>query len=353
MKKGLCVFLALVLIIGVCPMNALAVEEPAFAFELSVDGGQTKEVRTGDVITVVLHLRRTDSDAPYTMYAMQDEIRYDSSFFELVEGSVVLSTGIQSTDIGMRDQYREFYMNYLSTSGGAQWDSNTMIGSFQLRIIGTTGVTKITNEDYLVSTKDGSGSYSCEGNELTIILSTECTIRFQSNGGAAIADQIVQYGEKVSRPEDPVRDGYTFEGWYQDIDLTIPWDFENDTARGNLTLYAKWMQGQQIVPGEDSVDSENEMPWMILGVVFLLILILLLLLLLTGYQVRFNSMGGSPVKTQRVHKGKKVSKPNNPTKAGSIFMGWYIDPRCTSKWNFETNTVSKKMVLYAKWEEAV
>ena len=69
-------------------------------------------------------------------------------------------------------------MNYLSMSGGEKWNADTLIGSFQLKVVGESGVTKITNEDYLVSFKDGTGSYSCESNELTIIFSTDCVVTF-------------------------------------------------------------------------------------------------------------------------------------------------------------------------------
>ena len=64
------------------------------------------------------------------MYAMQDEIRYDSSFFRLVEDSALLGKGIQSTDISVLGGFREFYMNFLSFSGGEQWQPKTRVGSF-------------------------------------------------------------------------------------------------------------------------------------------------------------------------------------------------------------------------------
>ena len=71
--------------------------------------------------TFNLNTDRTARDA-YTMYGMQNEIRYDSNFFQLVEGSALLSNGISTTDIGLRDNYREFYMNFVSLSGGEEWE---------------------------------------------------------------------------------------------------------------------------------------------------------------------------------------------------------------------------------------
>ncbi|MDR2813876.1 MAG: InlB B-repeat-containing protein [Prevotellaceae bacterium] len=64
---------------------------------------------------------------------------------------------------------------------------------------------------------------------------------FNSNGGSAVASQMVASG-KVEQPAPaPTRSGYTFAGWYQDVALTKAWDFfTNDVITGNLTLYAKW-----------------------------------------------------------------------------------------------------------------
>lgn len=274
MKKCMSLLLVLILVAGMLPATAFAAEEPVFRFELSVDGGETKQVRTGDIITVVLRLKRTDGTDSYTMYAMQDEIRYDSDFFELVEGSAMLREGIASTDIGMRDNYREFYMNFLSTAGGETWEADTLVGSFQLKVIATSGVTKITNQDYLISTKDGSGSFACTGNELTILLSTECTVSFESNGGSKVPDQIVPYGEKIERPDDPTREGYVFDTWYKDLDRTEPWDFDKDTVSGNLTLFAGWTAAPVAEP---EMPSGCGFPWWILMVILLMLFLFRLL----------------------------------------------------------------------------
>ena len=245
-----------------CMSTMAANDDMTFSFDLTVDGKDTKEVQTGDIITVVLRLKRTDASEAYQMYAMQDEIRYDSTFLELVEDSAVLGSGITSTDIAMVDQYREFYMNYLSMSGGEKWNADTLVGSVQFKVIGASGVTKITSEDYLVSVKDGSDSYACEANEVTVVISTECTVSFKSNGGSEIGNQTVLFGEKITRPKDPVREGYVFSGWYADIHLTDEWDFEKDVVEGNMSLYAKWTEkvsgGMDEESGTDDKESDRE-----------------------------------------------------------------------------------------------
>jgi len=274
MQNRIRTLLAVIFASILLPYVVLTVQasEEKFQFELSVDGKDTKEVESGDVITVVLRLKRTDADEEYTMYAMQDEIRYDSTFLELVEGSAMLGTGIASTDIAMVDRYREFYMNYLSMGGGEKWNADTLLGSFQLKVTGDSGVTKITSEDYLVSFKDGSGSYPCEANDLTIILSTDCVVTFRTNGGSELEDITVQFGEKIPRPEDLKREGYELEGWYTDIHLTEEWDFDEDMVEGNMSLYAKWTEAMEGTAVQGTGAETVCWWWILLLIIVILIL---------------------------------------------------------------------------------
>lgn len=66
------------------------------------------------------------------------------------------------------------------------------------------------------------------------------TVTFDSNGGSAVPDQGVYEGEKVTKPGDPTRGGYTFVAWYKEEGLTTEWKFDTDTVSSNITLYAKW-----------------------------------------------------------------------------------------------------------------
>lgn len=67
------------------------------------------------------------------------------------------------------------------------------------------------------------------------------------------------------------------------------------------------------------------------------------------YLVEFNSMGGSPVQSQSVASGSKATEPDDPTKDGYTFGGWYSDLGLTDAWTFATDTVASNMMLYAKW----
>jgi len=67
------------------------------------------------------------------------------------------------------------------------------------------------------------------------------TVSFNSNGGSAVASQLVNYNETVTpRPSDPTLVGYEFAGWYKDSDLIQPFEFQATPITGNVTLYAKW-----------------------------------------------------------------------------------------------------------------
>lgn len=280
LKKWFIFLLTILLLLPTLCLTALAADTPEFRYELTVDGKDTVEVNTGDIITVTLHLYRTDADAAYTMHAMQDEIRYDSEYFELVPDSALLGNGIQSTDIALVDNHREFYMNFVSLSGGAQWAATSRVGSFQLRVIGESGVTTITNQDFLVSLPDGSGSYSCQANELTVILSTDCTVKFQSNGGTPIDPVIAIYGETLTRPDDPIREGKHLEGWYKDIHLSEEWNFETDVVKGNMTLYAKWADGDPVIEDGECVICGRPAAVEIFGITLCLRCLILLLIIL-------------------------------------------------------------------------
>ena len=347
MRKGIALILAAVLLLSGAMTAFAADTSREFFFELSVDGSDQKRVQTGDVITVVFTLHRTDSEENYDMYAMQNEIRYDSAFFKLVEGSAMLSNGISTTEIGLRDNFREFYMNFVSLSGGESWEAKRLIGSFQLEVIATSGVTKITNQDYLVSTANGMDSYSAACQDVTIILSTDCTVSFETNGGSAIPDQTVQYGEKLQRPADPIRAGYHLEDWYRDLDMQQPWDFETDTVQGNMTLYAKWEPGDPV----DASGDGSGFPWwwLLLGLGILGLLILLLVLLQNRKTVKFETNCKMKIPEQKVKKGGYAQRPEEPTREGRTFAGWFYDAECTERWFFESDKVVENTTLYAKW----
>ncbi len=65
------------------------------------------------------------------------------------------------------------------------------------------------------------------------------------------------------------------------------------------------------------------------------------------FKVRFDSDGGSAVSTQRVQDGLYAEKPENPTKDGYQFAGWFLNGEL---YDFET-PVTGEITLTAKWYE--
>lgn len=343
MKKLTSIILAIIMLLAIIPFSAMAADDSqTFHYDLSSDGKNQVNVDPGDIVTVVFTLKRSDADEPYTMYAMQNEIKYDSNFFELVEGSAFTADNIQTNDIALRDNYREFYMNYVSLTGGVQWDPTVTIGSFQLKVIAESGTSVVSNEQCQVSLKDGSDSYAITTQDLTVVVSSECTVHFESNGGSKVDDQTVPYGEKVKRPEDPTREGYHLEGWYSDLDLQNKWDFDKDTVTGNMTLYAKWLEGSAPVKSGDL----GGLLWVIIAVAAVII-IALIILLLTRKTVKFDSDGGTAVQSVKAFKGKKIAAPAEPVKEGASFDGWFTDDG--ARWDFHKDTVENNMTLHARW----
>ncbi|MBR5617600.1 MAG: InlB B-repeat-containing protein [Oscillospiraceae bacterium] len=66
------------------------------------------------------------------------------------------------------------------------------------------------------------------------------TITFDTKGGTDVAAQTQMYGELLTEPEPPTREGYRFTGWYKDYNCDEQWDIQNDTVEVDLTLYAGW-----------------------------------------------------------------------------------------------------------------
>ena len=67
------------------------------------------------------------------------------------------------------------------------------------------------------------------------------------------------------------------------------------------------------------------------------------------FVVTFDSNGGNSVDSQNVEKGEKIKKPEDPTRFGYTFLGWY-DLNTNEKWSFSGGVVTEDVVLTAKWE---
>ena len=80
------------------------------------------------------------------------------------------------------------------------------------------------------------------------------TVTFNSNGGSAVASQKVTEGKAVTKPADPTRSGYTFQGWFSDSKLTKAYDFKA-AVKADATLCAKWSKSPAPAPAPRPSDQ--------------------------------------------------------------------------------------------------
>ena len=79
------------------------------------------------------------------------------------------------------------------------------------------------------------GGYSSGGGSS----SSKYTLHYESNGGTSYKDESYSSGTTVTLDKAPVRESYTFTGWYADKALTDK--ITNVKMTGNKTVYAGWV----------------------------------------------------------------------------------------------------------------
>jgi len=200
-------------------------------------------------------------------------------------------------------------------------------------------------------------------------------VLFDTKGGSSIPPTTgLSYGDRVPKPADPVRDGYTFGGWYLDEDGTKAWNFA-DTILGDMTLYAKWVStatptptaAQDLQPtaqptGDESTARPTTEPPQptgdegskpaggilpLLGGILILILILLIILILfLRHTVTFliPATGGIEQYRVKVWHGKLIDVDKLPGYLRTA--GWYRDQERNDAWDFEEDRVRKSIELY-------
>ncbi len=225
----------------------------------------------------------------------------------------------------------------------------------------------------------------------------EYTVRFLMNIKPAVDEGVyntatVISGQKVTRPAtDPEREGYTFAGWYAEEDCATEFDF-NTAITEDTDIYAKWTINQYTVtyvPGEggslpDGADASITVDY---GTVLTDLptptntdntklfmgwyLDISQNIMYTNQpiesnttltarwadaesvcEITFNTLGGSEVESVTVIKNEVTAagyKPENPTKEGYTFGGWYKEEGCTTEFVFGTDSVTGDTTLYAGW----
>jgi uncharacterized repeat protein (TIGR02543 family) len=66
------------------------------------------------------------------------------------------------------------------------------------------------------------------------------------------------------------------------------------------------------------------------------------------YLLTFDTNGGTDVVALREHSGNAITAPDDPTKDGYTFDGWFIDDECKNAFEFDVMPASNT-TIYAKW----
>ena len=138
-----------------------------------------------------------------------------------------------------------------------------------------------------------------------------CIVQFESNGGTKVESEEVVCGEMVGRPDDPTKDGFTFQSW---IYGGSPFNFDQMTIDEDMILVAKW----QVEDGVETV------------------------------KVHFDANGGELAGDDEVvvKKGGKISEPVDPTRTSYEFVGWKLGDE-----DFDfSQPIDDDITLVAAWE---
>ena len=206
------------------------------------------------------------------------------------------------------------------------------------------------------------------------------TITFNSNGGSFVEAITDVFGSVVTAPKSPTKTGFTFAGWFTDNNT-----FQNEYTFStmpdtNPTIYAKWnINGYSIEfifnNGEDNYVFEGEFDdeivfpetptktgysfggWFTDNETFenefnettlTSSLQLYAKWNINSYYIYFNTNGGSILSSIYAEYGSEVSSPDNPTKIGFTFSGWFTDQTYNDEFVFDTMPAHNS-TAYARW----
>ena len=174
-------------------------------------------------------------------------------------------------------------------------------------------------------------------------------VSFNSMGGLYVDPVIAAENTTITAPDNPVKTGYDFAGWFKEAACDSEWDFATDTVTSNLTLFAKWTPKSCTVTFKDydgttlktqivnyggaataPADPDNKPHYHFTGwdVAFTNITAnttVTALYSINSYTVTFKDYDGTTLKTQIVNYGGAAAAPANPNnKPHYHFTGWDV-----------------------------
>ena len=196
-----------------------------------------------------------------------------------------------------------------------------------VRVVVSLGFEKKGEDEVDDSEKDAIGGAASDGEsvQLYLDLSVKMVVQVVKNGSVQAEHEAV-LGE-VEEPllfevhVDPglvasksVRIAHV-HGYEHDTEIIVPESIDRD--RGIVRFYASKFSTYALLASE-------------------------------SVAVDFEANGGSAVASQTIGFGGKVARPDDPTRAGYTFGGWFVDEGCTQAFDFDT-PVERPLTLFAKW----
>ncbi len=246
----------------------------SFDFEFTVNGGTAATVSVGEELSFQVELKRTDGgrSGEYTMYSMQDEIIFDSSYFSLVESSMEIAASydfnVRTLEDGVRK--RIIISRVVVSPAGASTPDNLIVATFKLAALAPIQGETITSRNYRVNARTGE-TYITTGNDVTVTVKgpgpAHHAVVFDGGEGAVGTPPSVggqAEGDRFTLPDNTFRkEGYIFTGWNDGAKTYAAGD--NYVMPGHaVTFTARWQEdtgsdkppGGDVVPPEGSPDFE-------------------------------------------------------------------------------------------------
>ncbi|WP_082389551.1 InlB B-repeat-containing protein [Lysinibacillus sp. ZYM-1] len=103
------------------------------------------------------------------------------------------------------------------------------------------------------SSGNNGGGYNPTPPKISIVF-------FETNGGNLLDNLSVTNDTRLAELPIPIKEGYTFGGWYHDEALTKKWDITKDRVSKDTKLYAKWVENKTPEPIPNPEEPNSELP---------------------------------------------------------------------------------------------
>ena len=118
-------------------------------------------------------------------------------------------------------------------------ESDDGVATYTVNGGSTYTVTTTTDAEGTQTTTAKEKTASGQEKDVGVVKTVTYTVTFSTDGGSTVDAQTIESGNTATEPAAPTKEGYTFAGWYSDLELTSEYDF-TAAVTADITLYAKW-----------------------------------------------------------------------------------------------------------------